>query len=62
MFTGIIEEIGRVASAQPTKLVISASTIIQRMEPGGSIAVNGVCLTVVDFNSNSFSVDVCQKH
>jgi len=58
MFTGIVEEVGRVTSAQPGKLVISASHVLQGMELGGSIAVNGVCLTVTSFNTNSLSVDI----
>ena len=58
MFTGITEEIGRIASAEPSSLVISASKVMQKMEVGGSIAVNGVCLTVTGFTANSFSVDV----
>ena len=58
MFTGIIEEIGRIASAQSNNLVISASDVLRGIELGGSIAVNGVCLTVINFDSNSFSVDI----
>ncbi len=58
MFTGIVEEVGRVTSAQSGKLVISASHVLQRVELGGSIAVNGVCLTVTSFNTNSLSVDI----
>jgi len=58
MFTGIVEEIGRVTSAQPRNLAITASKVLQGMELGGSIAVNGVCLTVTSFNSSSFSVDI----
>jgi len=58
MFTGIVEEIGRVASARPGNLVITASQVLQGMEIGGSIAVNGVCLTVTSVDSNSFSVDI----
>ncbi|GAH85158.1 unnamed protein product, partial [marine sediment metagenome] len=58
MFTGIIEEIGRVISAQPGNLVIAASDVLQGIEHGASMAVNGVCLTVTNFDSNSFSVDV----
>jgi len=58
VFTGIIEEIGRIASAQSNNLVISASDVLQGIELGGSIAVNGVCLTVINFDSNSFSVDI----
>ena len=58
MFTGIIEEVGRVISAQSGNLVIAASNVLQGTEPGGSIAVNGVCLTVTNFDSSSFSVDI----
>ena len=58
MFTGIIEEVGRVTSAQSRKLTIAASEVLQGIELGGSIAVNGVCLTIVNFNSNAFSVDI----
>jgi len=58
MFTGIVEEVGKVTSAQPRTLVMVASKILQRMELGGSIAVNGVCLTIASFNANSFSVDI----
>ncbi|MBA7708030.1 Riboflavin synthase [subsurface metagenome] len=58
MFTGIIEEVGRVTSAQSRKLTIAASEALQGIELGGSIAVNGVCLTIVNFNSNAFSVDI----
>ena len=58
MFTGIVEELGKVTSAQAGNLVITASDVLSGIERGGSIAVNGVCLTVTDFNNNSFSVDV----
>ena len=58
MFTGIIEEVGRVTSAQSKKLIISASEVIQGIELGGSIAINGVCLTITNFNTSSFSVDI----
>jgi len=58
VFTGIVEEVGRVTSAPPGKLVIAASQVLQGMELGQSIAVNGACLTITNFNANSFSVDV----
>ncbi len=58
MFTGIVEEVGRVTSAQLGKLVISASEVLQGIELGGSIAVNGVCLTITSFDTSSFSVDI----
>ncbi len=57
MFTGIVEEVGRVTSAQPKNLTVAASAVLHGMELGGSIAVNGVCLTITDFDTNSFSVD-----
>jgi len=58
VFTGIIEEVGRVASAQSNSLTISASQALCGMEAGGSIAVNGVCLTITSFNTGSLSVDI----
>lgn len=58
MFTGIVEEVGKVTSAQPGSLVITAGDILQRLKVGGSIAVNGVCLTIISFDTNTFSVDI----
>lgn len=58
MFTGIVEEVGRVRSAQPGKLVIAAEIVLQDMELGASINVNGVCLTVTRFDVGSFFVDI----
>ena len=58
MFTGIVEETGRVKTATAGKLVISTDTVTRGMKPGDSVAVNGVCLTVTGFNADSFSVDV----
>ena len=58
MFTGIVEEVGKVTSAPTGGLVIAASEVLREMKRGGSIAVNGACLTVTDFNANSFSGDV----
>lgn len=58
MFTGIVEEVGRVISIQSGKLVISASEVLRGVELGGSIAVNGVCLTITSFNTSSFSIDI----
>ena len=58
MFTGIVEEVGKVILAQPGNLAISASDVIQEMELGGSISVNGACLTVTNFNDSTFYVDI----
>ena len=58
MFTGIIEEVGKVISAQVGSFVFAASDALSGMKHGDSIAVNGVCLTITDFKANSFSVDI----
>ncbi len=57
MFTGIVEEVGKVGSVQPGSLIITASIVLEGMELVGRMAVNGVCLTVTNFDSDSFSVD-----
>jgi riboflavin synthase len=58
VFTGITEEIGKITLTKPAGLVITASRVLQGMELGESIAVNGACLTVTSYNSSSFTVDV----
>lgn len=58
MFTGIVEEVGKIISARPGNLAIAAGNVLQGIERGASMAVNGVCLTVTNFDHNSFSVDV----
>ena len=58
MFTGIVKEVGSIISAPPGNLAIAAGDVLQGMELGNSIAVNGVCLTVTDSDNRSFSVDV----
>ena len=62
MFTGIIEEIGAVRrierGAKGARLTIAAKTVLEGTRIGDSIATNGVCLTVTDLTSDSFSADV----
>jgi riboflavin synthase len=62
MFTGIIEEIGKIKSIKKSgdgaSIVIEARKVLEDVKLGDSIAVNGVCLTVNHFNHNSFTVDV----
>ena len=58
MFTGIVTEVGKVLESRPGKLTVSAGRVIQGLAPGHSIAVNGVCLTVIEFDDKSFSVEV----
>ena len=65
MFTGIIEEIGTVKSLTNSfpaaRLSINAKKILEDIKIGDSISIDGVCLTVVNFDSNSFEVDVQQE-
>jgi len=56
LFTGIIEEIGIANSITSEKLTIKASKVLDGINLGDSIAVNGVCLTVTDLTPNSFTV------
>ncbi|MBC8080718.1 MAG: riboflavin synthase [Gorillibacterium sp.] len=62
MFTGIIEEIGvmkKIArQGHAMVLTIGANLVLEQLRMGDSIAVNGVCLTVVGFDSTSVSMDV----
>ncbi len=58
MFTGIIEEVGKITSATRRNIVIATSDALQGIELGGSMAVNGVCLTITRFNTEVFSVDI----
>lgn len=58
MFTGIIEEVGRVTSLNGADLTIEAKTILDDMAEGDSIAVNGACLTAVSFDKKHFLVQV----
>lgn len=62
MFTGIIEEIGKVhaivKSTKSAKIIINASKVLQDVKIGDSISTNGVCLTVIEYSSSGFVVDV----
>jgi riboflavin synthase len=46
MFTGIVAEVGKVVSILPDQLTVSAGVILKGIQLGGSVAVNGACLTV----------------
>ncbi len=58
MFTGIVEEVGRLEEIGTLTLRVGAQTVLDGLEPGDSIAINGVCLTATNINSRSFTVDV----
>jgi len=61
MFTGLVEEGGRVASVRPAdggaRLVIGARAVLDGLEVGDSVAVNGACLTAVEVLPGAFAVD-----
>lgn len=65
MFTGIVEEIGIIKNISKTSsgilLTINAKKILEDCNIGDSISVNGICLTVTKFDSNSFTVDVMNE-
>ena len=58
MFTGIIEETGVLKEQNGGNLVIQADKVLEDVHLGDSIAVNGVCLTVTEFQKNWFRADV----
>jgi riboflavin synthase len=65
MFTGIIEELGRVRAIETrgddARIVIAARTVTEGSRDGDSIAVNGVCLTALDVRADSFAADVSKE-
>lgn len=61
MFTGIIEELGTVATIQGGRLTVRCTTVREDLTEGASIAVNGVCLTAVDLRPDSFSADLAPE-
>lgn len=65
MFTGIIEELGHVASietkGEQRRLTVSCSKLVQELKQGDSISVSGVCLTAVDIAKTSFLCDLAQE-
>ena len=62
MFTGIIEEIGKVEAVRPgaqsSQITIRAARVLTDIRRGDSINTNGACLTVVEFDTSTFTVDV----
>ncbi|MFD6727997.1 riboflavin synthase [Corynebacterium xerosis] len=65
MFTGIVEELGRVAAIEDQgdaiRLCIGCELAVSDAKLGDSIAVNGVCLTVAEFDDEGFTADVMQE-
>jgi riboflavin synthase len=65
MFTGIVEELGKVEAltdlGDSVRLQVRGPSVVRDAEPGDSIAVNGVCLTVVDATGDTFTADVMRE-
>ncbi|MBZ5649879.1 MAG: riboflavin synthase [Acidobacteriia bacterium] len=65
MFTGIIEEVGRVTGIahenSNRRLTVAAARLNQELKKGDSIAVSGVCLTAVEITPQSFSADLAAE-
>jgi len=61
VFTGIIEELGRIRSVEKrgegARLVVEAREVTSGTQEGDSISVNGVCLTAIDVRESSFAAD-----
>jgi riboflavin synthase len=65
MFTGIIEEVGKVATINVTggkrRLTIACAKLLPEIKIGDSVSVSGVCLTAVAVSTNSFTADLAQE-
>ena len=65
MFTGLVEEVGNIAGKIKTgdgfKFKISAKKVVDDLDIGSSIAVNGCCLTVVEKDKDTFAVDTIEE-
>jgi len=61
VFTGIVEERGTVAARQGSKLRINAYTVLEGVALGDSIAVNGCCVTVVDWGEGWWEADLSDE-
>lgn len=65
MFTGIIEEVGKISRFENNfvnaLITIQCHKILDDVKLGDSIAINGVCQTVIDFSKNNFTVEVSKE-
>ncbi len=65
MFTGIVEELAQiktiVSKKQGIRYTVAAKTVMDDLEAGDSISINGVCLTVIDRAKDSFSMDLVEE-
>ena len=65
MFTGLIEEVGRITSINDIsgkrRITVAAKELTRELKIGDSIAVSGVCLTAVEVNPDSFGADLAAE-
>jgi len=65
MFTGIVEEVGRVSRIEQRgenrRITVAAANVTNELKTGDSIAVSGVCLTALDIKSDSFCADLAPE-
>ena len=61
MFTGIVEEMGTVRARDGGQFEFAAKVVLDDVELGASIAVNGVCLTVTAFGDDWFAIDAVDE-
>lgn len=61
MFTGIVEELGAVVEHAPDRITVSCRSVLADTDVGSSIAVNGVCLTVVERGPGKLGFDLSEE-
>jgi riboflavin synthase len=65
MFTGIIEEVGRVVAiataGEQRRVTIACAKVLPELKVGDSVSVSGVCLTAIEIGADSFSADLAQE-
>lgn len=65
MFTGLVEEVGKVVKIHEAegkrRITVAAQTVTQELKTGNSVAVSGVCLTALDITPQTFSADLAQE-
>ena len=65
MFTGLIEDVGEITKLEPipggVRMEIRTQLKIEELALGDSIAVDGTCLTAVEFGADSFAVDMSEE-
>lgn len=58
MFTGIVQEIGKIKKIEGDTFTITSNLNLENLDIGGSIALNGTCLTIISLGKKSFSIQV----